>query len=109
MEETAKGAVGAVRDGSGRLWTKRHKGTSVNSLPNRLPLGSILGIKFPRENHEEIVRERRRERGRRLEEEPVVVVFDLFRPSSDRVKQVLENGYHTEGEGEGTSAWKMNP
>ena len=79
------------------------------SLYINRPLGSILGIKFPRENHEEIVRERRRERGRRLEEEPVVVVFDLFRPSSDRVKQVLENGYHTEGEGEGTSAWKMNP
>ncbi|KAF2614932.1 hypothetical protein F2Q70_00013351 [Brassica cretica] len=36
MEENAKGAVGAVRDGSRRLWAKRHKWTSGNSLPNRL-------------------------------------------------------------------------
>uniref|UniRef100_M4F4G8 Uncharacterized protein n=1 Tax=Brassica campestris TaxID=3711 RepID=M4F4G8_BRACM len=68
------------------------------SLYKYRPLGSILSIIFPRESPEEIVREKRRKSGRRLEEKPCVVMLDRFRPNPDRVKQ---GGYQTEREGEG--------
>ena len=41
-------------------------------------LGSILGISFSMESPEEIVREKRTESGRRLEEKLCVVVLDRF-------------------------------
>ncbi|KAF3608698.1 hypothetical protein DY000_02047807 [Brassica cretica] len=59
-------------------------GSMSNPDQTKQPLGSILGTIFPRESPEEIVREKRRESGRWLEEKPGVVVLDLFRQNPDR-------------------------
>ena len=103
--------MGAVLGGFGRKGTRGQvaspwpipcnrsaRAVTGLSLYKYRPLGSILGIIFPRESPEEIVREKRRESGRRLEEKPCVVMLDRFRPNPDRVKQ---DGYQTEREGEG--------
>ena len=49
--------------------------------------GSVLAINFLRENSDKIVREKARERDRRLETKPCVAVFYLFRQGPDRGKQ----------------------
>ena len=114
--------MGAVLSGFGRKGTRgqvafpwpipcKRSARAVTglSLYKYRPLGSILGTILPRESPEEIVGEKRRETGRRLEENPGVVVLDLFRPNPDRVKQ---DGYQTEregeGEGEGLGAWRTD-
>ncbi|KAF3599529.1 hypothetical protein F2Q69_00037135 [Brassica cretica] len=58
MGETAKGSVGPDRGCSGRLWAKRHKGTSGNPLPNPL----IVCNKFWRMDKRQKEKEKEREK-----------------------------------------------